>query len=318
MKVTQWKIEKVTPYENNPRRNEEAVAGVARSIEEFGFRQPIVVDQGGVIIAGHTRLLAAKRLGLEKVPVHVAEDLSEEQVKALRIADNRTAEASEWDTERLTLELGELRELLDDFEVTGFDLGDLGDLEADLAAREKPDPVTDPETVLRAAEAEVGEDARPALRMLAGYRTALHRTEMSPAMKFFRKEGMLEGDVLDYGAGLDPHDLPRFDPAYDPDPLLLKQRWDVITCNSVFDVIPLEHNRVEMLLALLSMLRPDGVLLVSVTQDGGTDPAGEGFRSGWTKTAWTNFFRSWCPTGPLTTPGNFWAWRLRQPRRDRE
>jgi len=313
MKVTQCKIEKVTPYENNPRRNEEAVAGVARSIEELGFRQPIVVDEDGVIIAGHTRLLAAKRLGMEKVPVHVAEDLTAEEARALRIADNRTAEAAEWDTEKLAEELGDLRTLLDDFEVTGFDLGDLGDLEAELAAREKAEPKTNPDEVLGQAEEAVAEDARPALRMLAGYRTALHRTEMSPPMKWFRAEGMLEGDVLDYGAGMDPHDHARFDPAYDPDYLLLKQRWDVVTVNSVFDVVPLEHNRVEMLLALLGLLKPDGVLLVSVSKEGGIDSAGEGFRSGWTKAAWTDFFRTWAPTTPLRgTGGSFWAWRLRQ------
>jgi len=81
-------INLVTPYERNPRLNDGAVDAVAASLQEFGFRQPIVVDGNGVIIAGHTRFRAAKKLGLKKVPVHVATDLSPEQVKAYRITDN--------------------------------------------------------------------------------------------------------------------------------------------------------------------------------------------------------------------------------------
>ena len=82
----------ITPYEKNPRINDAAVDAVARSIEEFGFRQPIVVDEEGVVVVGHTRLKAAMRLGLERVPVHVATGLTPEQAKAYRIADNATAD----------------------------------------------------------------------------------------------------------------------------------------------------------------------------------------------------------------------------------
>ena len=92
MKIENWDIGRVTPYERNPRRNDDAVEAVAASIREFGFRQPIVVDAEGVVIAGHTRLKAAQHLGLAKVPVHVAKDLTPEQVRALRIADNKTGD----------------------------------------------------------------------------------------------------------------------------------------------------------------------------------------------------------------------------------
>jgi ParB-like chromosome segregation protein Spo0J len=85
----------ITPYERNPRINDKAVDAVATSLKEFGFRQPIVVDTGNVIIAGHTRYKAALKLGLQKVPVHIATDLSPEQVKAYRIADNKTGELAE-------------------------------------------------------------------------------------------------------------------------------------------------------------------------------------------------------------------------------
>lgn len=100
-----WPIGKVKPYEKNPRNNDGAVDAVAASIREFGFKQPIVVDRDGVIIVGHTRLKAAKKLGMKEVPVLVADDLTEEQVKAYRLADNKTGELAEWDMQMLSEEL---------------------------------------------------------------------------------------------------------------------------------------------------------------------------------------------------------------------
>ena len=105
MKVELMDIGRVIPYARNPRRNEAAVAKVAASIKEFGWRQPIVVDREMVILAGHTRYLAAQRLGMEKVPVHVAKDLTPQQARAYRIMDNRSRDASEWDLVLLPLEL---------------------------------------------------------------------------------------------------------------------------------------------------------------------------------------------------------------------
>jgi hypothetical protein len=109
MKVELRKLADLRPYEQNPRLNADAVAAVARSIKEFGFRQPIVVDVEGVIICGHTRFKAAESLGLLKVPVHVARDLSAAQIKAYRIADNQTATLAEWDPALLPIELADLR-----------------------------------------------------------------------------------------------------------------------------------------------------------------------------------------------------------------
>src|SRR5580765_4022142 len=109
MKIELWKLSDIKPYPGNPRINDDAVAAVAASIREFGFRQPIVVDADGVIICGHTRYKAAQKLGLEKVPVHVAKDLSPEKIKAYRIADNKTSELSDWNYDLLPIELGELQ-----------------------------------------------------------------------------------------------------------------------------------------------------------------------------------------------------------------
>src|SRR5690348_563625 len=124
--IEMWPISKLVPYERNPRIiPQSAIDKVAASIQEFGFRQPIVVDKKRVIICGHTRLLAAKQLGLTEVPVHVAKNLTVAQVKAYRLADNRTGDEATWDSEALALELGELR--IEDFnlDLTGFDSSEI-------------------------------------------------------------------------------------------------------------------------------------------------------------------------------------------------
>jgi len=113
-------IEAIIPYENNPRINDKAVDAVATSLAEFGFRQPIVVDTEGVIVCGHTRWKAAQKLGLAKAPVHVAKDLSPEQIKAYRIADNKSGELAEWDFDILPIELSELQAAGFDMDVLAF------------------------------------------------------------------------------------------------------------------------------------------------------------------------------------------------------
>src|SRR6516164_8492796 len=125
MHVEPRPITSIRPYDNNPRLNDAAVDAVAASIQAFGFRQPIVVDKQGVIIVGHTRYKAALKLGLVTVPVHVAVGLSPAQAKAYRIADNQTATLSQWDNERLPLELAELQGMGFDLELTGFSADEL-------------------------------------------------------------------------------------------------------------------------------------------------------------------------------------------------
>lgn len=118
MKIIEKRITDLVPYERNPRLNDSAVEYVENSIREFGFKVPIVIDTDNVIIAGHTRLKAAERLGIKTVPCVVADDLSAEQVKAFRIADNRASDYAEWDWDKLELELAEL-----EFGDLDFDLG---------------------------------------------------------------------------------------------------------------------------------------------------------------------------------------------------
>lgn len=120
MQVENWPIGNVKPYVNNPRKNDDAVEYVANSIREFGFQQPLVVDSEGVLIVGHTRLKAAQKLGLIEVPVVVADGLTDEQVKAYRLADNKTGEKSWWDYGKLELELGDIDLLGMNMEHFGF------------------------------------------------------------------------------------------------------------------------------------------------------------------------------------------------------
>ena len=128
MKIEQRSLSEIKPYEKNPRLNDDAVDAVARSIQEFGFRQPIVVDRGGVIVVGHTRWKAAMKLGLTEVPVHVATELTPEQAKAYRIADNKTGELATWNLELLPTELAELQALDVDLGLLGFDENELAQL----------------------------------------------------------------------------------------------------------------------------------------------------------------------------------------------
>lgn len=124
MEIIEKKIENITPYEKNPRRNDKAVDAVANSIREFGFKVPIVIDKDGIIVAGHTRYKAAKKLRMKSVPCIVASDLTDEQIKAFRLADNKVSELSDWDIDLLNAELDDIVDFeMGDF---GFDLN-LGD-----------------------------------------------------------------------------------------------------------------------------------------------------------------------------------------------
>lgn len=143
MKIERWKLDRVKPYEKNPRINDAAVDAVAESIRQFGFRQPIVVDAEGVIVCGHTRWKAALKLGLTEVPVHVAKDLSPEKIKAYRIADNKSSELATWDLELLPIELADLQGMDFNLELIGFGKNELAKL-LDPGVKEG---LTDPDDV---------------------------------------------------------------------------------------------------------------------------------------------------------------------------
>jgi site-specific DNA-methyltransferase (adenine-specific) len=136
MNFVEKKLTEIYPYKNNPRNNDGAVDAVAASIKEFGFKVPIVVDSRGEIIAGHTRYKASLKLGLDKVPCIIADDLSPEQIKAFRLADNKVGELAEWDFDLLK---GELDGILD-IDMSGFGFEDLESKVPDNATDDDFDP----------------------------------------------------------------------------------------------------------------------------------------------------------------------------------
>lgn len=147
MKITELDINEIIPYANNPRNNTAAITAVAASIREFGFKVPVVIDRNNILITGHTRLEAAKKLGLKKIPAIRASDLTEAQVKAFRLADNKVGEIATWDDDALAVELQALDDLDFDMSDFGFSDDDLGDNTGDLAdpeAPENPDPIARP------------------------------------------------------------------------------------------------------------------------------------------------------------------------------
>lgn len=133
MEIIQKNIDELIPYENNPRKNDSAVQPVANSIKEFGFKIPIIIDANNVIVCGHTRFRAAKQLRLKEIPCIIADDLSEEQIKAFRLADNKVAEFAEWDQDVLMQELQG---------ILTIDMNDFGFVDAIDEIAEKDDTYT--------------------------------------------------------------------------------------------------------------------------------------------------------------------------------
>ena len=137
MQVEEISISELIPYEKNPRKNDNAVKAVANSIKKFGFNTPLVIDKNNVIVCGHTRLKAAKKLGLESVPCVIVDDLTPEEIKAYRLADNKVAEVAEWDDAFLIEELHDLETFNLDMSVFGFDISSVAALRKSWTRTEK-------------------------------------------------------------------------------------------------------------------------------------------------------------------------------------
>ena len=154
LKIEYWPIDRLVFYARNPRKNEHAVPKMASLIKEFGFKVPVVARSDGSVVDGHLRLMAARHLGMETVPVVLADEWTEAQVKAFRIAVNKSAELAEWDTSLLALEIEDLKELDFDLELTGFELSELDEI---LGAGEQAgtEGQTDPDAVPEAQEEPV-------------------------------------------------------------------------------------------------------------------------------------------------------------------
>lgn len=168
------KVKDLIPYENNPRNNDGAVDYVANSIKEFGFKVPIVVNSDGVIVAGHTRYKACEKLGIKEVPCIIADDLTEEQIKAFRIADNKTGEKAGWDLYKLKIEIGELP----DIDMTDFGFGDF-EISA-LTEDMEPEPY---DTQLMDEYSEHADDNLKSKRVIITYSTEEEETFLKTLFK---------------------------------------------------------------------------------------------------------------------------------------
>lgn len=186
MEVVLKKIGDIRPYEKNPRKNDDAVKYVAESIKQFGFKVPIVIDKDGVIVAGHTRYKAAKKLNLNEVPCIVADDLTDDQIKAFRLADNKVAEKAEWDFELLADELDDLF----DFDMTAFGFDDISEDE----------PV---EVVEDDFEAEIPEEPKSKLGDI--YQLGRHRLMCGDSTDSKMVELLMNGNKADIAFSSPPY-----------------------------------------------------------------------------------------------------------------
>ena len=193
MKIIDTPLEQLKPYENNPRHNENAIDAVANSIKEFGFKVPLVIDKDGVIVAGHTRYEAAKKLGITTLPCIVADDLTPEQVKAFRLADNKTSELAEWDMDKLDIELGEIPDI--DMSAFGFDI-EIDDM--------------DEATEVKEDEAPEVKDVEPKAKLGDIYQLGNHRLMCGDSTKQEDVDELMNGVKADmvftdppYGMNLD-------------------------------------------------------------------------------------------------------------------
>lgn len=179
MNIIELNLKDIKPYENNPRNNDEAVEPVAESIKEFGFKVPIIIDKNNVIVAGHTRYKAAKKLKLKKVPCIKADDLNEEQIRAFRLADNKVSEIAEWDFDLLNIELDSISNI--DMSSLGFDL-DIEELETE-------------EVVEDDFEVEVPEEPKTKLGDI--YQLGNHRLMCGDSTSITDVEKLMNGNKAD-------------------------------------------------------------------------------------------------------------------------
>lgn len=186
MDIVLKKISDIKPYEKNPRKNDEAVKYVAESIKNFGFKVPIVIDSNGVIVAGHTRYKAAKKLNLKEIPCIVADDLTEEQVKAFRLADNKVAEKAEWDFDLLADELDNLF----DFDMTVFGFEEV--------AEEEPAEVVEDDF-----ETEIPEEPKAKLGDI--YQLGRHRLMCGDSTDRATVEKLMNGNTADIAFSSPPY-----------------------------------------------------------------------------------------------------------------
>lgn len=295
----------VIPYARNSNVHPpEQVRAIAAGIRHWGWTIPILIDPDGNLIAGHGRVLAAELLQLTEVPAATAHGWSEAQRRAYILADNHIARMATTDVDLMRLEMADLGEADFDLGLTGVDM----DVLQSTTKTKRRKGGTSPDDLAQ----DIDGEQRDALETLAGFKTAIERTEPSAPVALFTESGFLRGSVLDLGAGHDIHEHVRFDPAFDADYDVLAERYDVVMCNYVLNVMPLEHERAMLLLAMRTLLGDDGVALVSVWRKtkAADQVTASGYQCSWSLGQYEELFgRVFGNVARIKAP--FWAWKLR-------
>lgn len=204
MNIIEMKLDDIKAYDKNPRKNDDAVKYVAASIKEFGFKVPVIVDKNNIIVAGHTRVKAAQELGMDKVPCIVADDLTDEQIKAFRLADNKVSEFALWDFELLNDELNDVMDI--DMKEFGFGLDfDIDTGSGDYDDDDEPSVLTDekyttkvdiPQYEIRGDNPELNElcDTTKANELIS----KIEKANISKEQKEFLKKAAMRHNVFNY------------------------------------------------------------------------------------------------------------------------
>tara|TARA_R110000822_G_scaffold120633_1_gene254127 strand:- start:21090 stop:22136 length:1047 start_codon:yes stop_codon:yes gene_type:complete len=296
-------IAELIPAARNARTHTpEQISKIAASIKEWGWTQPILVDEEGMIIAGHGRVLAAQELKLVEVPTMVATGWTAAQKRAYLIADNQLGLASSWDDDLLGLELDDLEDIGFDINLTGFDfVGDIPD--ADVLP---PDPP------------KKGGRKKPSTAVTTGVSglefgalTALERT--SGPMRFWKKNDLLREPHLDLGSGKEATATHRYDPFHAPDVELLRRRWSSITCNYVLNVQPSDHLITQIIALAYGMLdtrrgaESHALFAVWNSEPHGLRRSGKGWQNTKTLDDWQEMLGQFFEVAPAQTSGTFYA-----------
>ena len=332
-------------WERNPKLHD--IGALSESLEQHGFRDPPAFDINltnqygtpGAIVYGNGRIeaLAGMRAQKRTPPRGVLTDLKSGKwfvpIKfGLDAVSKQAAEAFGIDHNSIGLLGGDLGfveqmgiydeailqplmvELAEfDAPLVSFDYGDVINYDGVNLHQESQ---SNREKIKTRLAHTVDDEQRENLKLISGYGVAVNtaalraRTgEISEPMQWFEKNGLLVGDVIDYGAGNDPHEYAHFDPVLHPTYDLLNRQWDVITCNYVLHIIPFEHNRIELLLCLRGLLRPGGYILVTTIDVYGEEVITEsGYHCGWKPDEWQELFGQFFMAERLKSP--MWSWQL--------
>ena len=289
---------KINP--NNPRHiSQDEKAKLKDSINGFSKMMkanPIIIDENNVILSGNQRFQSLLELGYKDIPddwVRQVTDFTEKEKKEFLVKMNTHSGVFDF-------------EEFDDEYCSDVDYEEWVEIEDE---QEQPHQDLTKETKEEKFKSKDPNISDTDFKKLAGYNTAMNRTKISAPFAWYQKNKLLKGSVLDYGAGMDKHEYERFDPAFNPDYELLNKKYDTVVCNYVINVIPLEHNRFELIRVLQSLINEGGYIYLAVYGKDGVDTeTDQSFQCGWSLQEWKSFLDNHCAYEVMKSP--FWSFRI--------